>query len=59
MQNNFLTAQEVSDLYFNGKVSYDTILRMARAKRIPTTKVGAKYLFSVEALDNHFMPKPA
>lgn len=49
--NNFLTAQEVAQLFFEGKVPYQRVLAMARKGDIPCRKIGRRYLFDREALD--------
>ena len=52
MGKRTLIAQEVADVFFSGKVSYGTILKMARAGNIPHFKVGRKYFFRWDALIN-------
>ena len=64
MQNqipNFLTAQEVADIYFCGKLTYRRILEMTKASMLPAIKEGKSYLYSKEALDSwtsRYMSKP-
>lgn len=43
--NNFLTAQEVAQVFFEGKVPYQRVLAMARKGDIPCRKIGRRYLF--------------
>lgn len=51
MPNNFLTAQEVAQIFFEGKVTYQRVLTMARKGQLPCRKIGRRYLFDPEALD--------
>lgn len=51
MSNNFLTAQEVAQIFFEGKVPYQRVLAMARKGQLPCRKIGRRYLFDPEALD--------
>ena len=46
-----LTPQEVCEQFFNGHVSYWTLLEMAKTNKIPSFKVGRKYFFDLDALN--------
>ena len=46
-----LTPSEVSEQFFNGKISYDTVLKRAKSKEIPSFKVGRKYFFNLDVLN--------
>lgn len=48
---HFLTATEVSQVFFEGKVTYQRVLAMARKGQLPCRKIGRRYLFDPEALD--------
>lgn len=47
----FMTATEVSQVFFEGKVTYQRVLAMARKGQLPCRKIGRRYLFDPEALD--------
>lgn len=52
MENaRFMTATEVSQVFFEGKVTYQRVLAMARKGQLPCRKIGRRYLFDPEALD--------
>lgn len=50
MTNKFMNAQEVADVFFEGKWSYQKVLRWARQGDLPGMKAGKSYIFSTEAL---------
>jgi len=47
----FLTAQEVSDNFFNGSVSYWTVLQWAKSGALPSIRNGKRYIFDLQALE--------
>lgn len=47
----FLDAKEVSRQFFNGKISYWTILKMAKCGDIPCIRSGRRYLFDLASLE--------
>jgi len=49
--NNILNAAEVSRDFFNGKISYWTVLQMAKTGALPCFRNGKRYLFDRSALD--------
>ena len=49
-----MTAQEVSKLYFGGKMSYWTVLEQAKTGVLPHRRIGGKYFFHRAALDHMF-----
>lgn len=59
--NEVLTADEVAEQFFNGKLSYDTVLKMAKSEQIPCKKLGRQYFFSLDVLNAwmHSGQKPA
>lgn len=52
MEKRTLTAQEVSEYFFSGEVSYWTVLKMAKVGELPHFKVGSRYLFNRASLMN-------
>ena len=48
IMQKILTPTEVSEQSFNGKISYDTVLKRAKSNEIPCFKVGRKYFFSLD-----------
>lgn len=50
-EEKFFTAQEVALIFFEGKVTYQRVLAMARKGDIPCRKIGRRYLFDRQALD--------
>ena len=49
--NEFMTAREVADDFFEGKLSYQKVLRLTRKKILPSTKLGNEYLYKRTALE--------
>ena len=49
--NRYLSAEEVAKEFFEGKLSYWTILKRARAGILPCIKDGGRYLFLRSALE--------
>lgn len=45
-----LTAQEVSEQFFGGKISYWSVLKMAKSGSLPCFKRGNRYLFDLDRL---------
>ncbi|MBP2658114.1 MAG: Helix-turn-helix domain [Firmicutes bacterium] len=50
-EDMFLTATEVSTLFFNGKLKYSRILRMTRDGELPAMKQGKSYIYLWSALE--------
>lgn len=46
-----MTAKEASDQYFGGTISYWKLLKMAKTGIIPHIRVGSRFLFRKETLD--------
>ena len=46
-----LTPQQVSKKFFHGKVSYATVLRLAKTGELPFHKIGQKYFTWRKALE--------
>lgn len=46
-----MTAKEVAKYFFNGTASYWKILQMAKAGKIPHSRLGHRVLFRRETLD--------
>ena len=56
--SQIMTAREVSQQYFNGKMSYWTVLEHAKSGLIPSRRIGGKYFFHRDVLDKEFsIPK--
>lgn len=49
--NRYMTASEVARTFFEGKLSYWTVLKRARAGILPCIKDGGRYLFLRSALE--------
>ena len=49
--HTFLTAKEVSKLFFQGKLNYAKILKMTRNGELPAMKQGKSYLYLWSALE--------
>ena len=47
----FLTAMEVSKLFFNGKIPYSKVLKMTRNGELPALKQGKSYIYLRSALE--------
>lgn len=47
----FLTAVEVADVFFNGKLKYARILKMTREGELPAMKQGKSYIYLWSALE--------
>ena len=52
MEKRTLTPNEVSELFFNGEVSYWTVLKLAKSGQLPCFKVGSRYFFNWHSLEN-------
>lgn len=46
----FLRAKEVAKDFFEGKVSYNKVLRLTKEGVLPATKIGKIYFYTQEAL---------
>ena len=46
-----LSPKQVSELFFHGKVSYATVLRLAKTGGLPFHKIGQKYFTWRKALE--------
>ncbi|WIW69891.1 helix-turn-helix domain-containing protein [Anaerosinus gibii] len=46
----FLTAREVSSVFFQGKLPYSGVLKMTRNGELPAMKRGKSYIYMVSAL---------
>ena len=46
----FLTADEVSKIFFNGKLNYSRVLKMTRNGELPAMKQGKSYIYLSSAL---------
>ena len=53
MNHTVLDAKEASRIVFRGKVGPSKLLKMGKCKEIPMIKVGGRYLFSQEDLQNY------
>ena len=49
--NEFMNAKEVADVYFQGKMSYQKVLRLTRNGILPATKLGRSYTYVKKSLD--------
>ena len=49
--HTFLTAAEVSKLFFNGKLNYSRVLKMTRDGELPAMKQGKSYIYLWSALE--------
>ena len=47
----FLTAMEVSKLFFHGKLNYSRVLQMTRNGELPAIKQGKSYIYLLSALE--------
>jgi hypothetical protein len=50
--NIFLTAKEVAENFFQGKINYKNVLEMTKLGILPARKVGKKYLYLDKALQD-------
>lgn len=48
----FLRAKEVAKNFFEGKVSYNKVLKLTKEGILPATKIGKIYFYTQEALDD-------
>ena len=48
-----MTAIEVSEQFFKGKVSYQKVLRLTRDGKLPCKKYGRTYIFDEECLKEY------
>ena len=48
---NFMTAAEVSEIFFNGKLKYARVLKMTRDGELPAMKQGKSYIYLWSALE--------
>lgn len=51
MHNDYMTAEEVARNFFDGKLSYWTVLKRARAGILPCIRDGGRYLFKRSVLE--------
>ena len=51
MHNDYMTAKEVARKFFDGKLSYWTVLKRARAGILPCIRDGGRYLFKQSILE--------
>lgn len=61
MHNDYMTAKEVASNFFDGKRSYWTVLKRARAGILPCIRDGGQYLFKrseLEAWEKAAMDRP-
>ncbi|GEM_PF-1918973 len=49
--HTFLTAVEVSDVFFHGKINYSRVLKMTRDGELPAMKHGKSYIYLWSALE--------
>lgn len=49
-----ITAEEVSQKFFGGRLSYYAVNSMARKKQIPFLKIGNRVFFDTETLEQYF-----
>ncbi len=50
-EHTFLTAAEVSKLFFHGKLNYSRVLKMTRDGELPAMKQGKSYIYLWSALE--------
>ena len=50
-EHTFLTATEVSELFFHGKLNYSRVLKMTRDGDLPAMKQGKSYIYLWSALE--------
>lgn len=50
--NGFLTAKEVAEEFFEGRVCYKQILAMTRSGELPARKIGKNYIYRWSALED-------
>lgn len=48
--NGFLTAKEVAEEFFEGRVCYKQILAMTRSGELPARKIGKNYIYRCRLL---------
>jgi len=48
----FLNARDVATTFFQGKIPYQTVLRMTRDGQLPAFKQGKRYIYLLSALEN-------
>jgi len=51
IEYKFLTATEVANVFFNGKLKYARILKMTRGGELPAMKQGKSYIYLWSALE--------
>lgn len=44
-KDKILTARQVAEDFFEGKVSYQAVLRLTRLGKLPCVKIGKSYIF--------------
>ncbi|SEJ96080.1 Helix-turn-helix domain-containing protein [Propionispira arboris] len=49
-KNKFLTANEVADEFFQGKLKYQRVLKMTREGELPAIKIGKAYVYLLSEL---------
>ena len=50
-KQEFLKAKEVSERFFDGKISYAKVLQLAKDGKLPGKKIGKIYFFTMDALN--------
>ena len=48
--NKFLTAREVANEFFQGKLHYQRVLKMTREGELPAVKIGRAYVYLLSEL---------
>ena len=59
--NRYMTANEVAQEFFEGRLSYWTVLKRARAGILPCIRDGGRYLFlrsALEAWESQALQRP-
>lgn len=54
-----MTANEINQVFFNGKENYQRILGMARQRQIPCARIGKRIFFDYDTMLNFFHQKLA
>ena len=52
MEQEFLSAKQVADQFFNGECNYLKVLRLTREGILPAKKFGKSYLYKRSELEN-------
>lgn len=51
MNDDIMTAQEVAAKFFEGKISYQKVLRLTRSGKLPAVKLGKGYVYRRSVLE--------